>query len=154
MRRLPCGIRTDLPVALSRTFWLTCARIGPRRSELIPLIRTAGTTLPAITVYGDGAGNAYCWIVLITGSIRVGLLSFCARDLECSAAMKSLHHFRGFERLHVLLFGPLRIPARRLRRPGLNGWLRDRHDRFNRHHRRCRVRHGAISREVLDFAAV
>ena len=37
LRRLPCGIRTDLPVALSRTFWLTCARIGPGRSELMPL---------------------------------------------------------------------------------------------------------------------
>ena len=56
MRRLPCGMRTDLPVALSRTFWLTCARIGPGRSELMPLIRTAGRMLPAITVYGEAAG--------------------------------------------------------------------------------------------------
>src|SRR6266849_5982326 len=57
MRRLPCGINSVLPVALSNTLWLTCARIGPGRSELIPLTNTAGITLPAITVNGDAGGR-------------------------------------------------------------------------------------------------
>ena len=39
-----------LPVALSNTFWLIWARIGPGRSESMPLIKTAGITLPATTV--------------------------------------------------------------------------------------------------------
>jgi hypothetical protein len=56
MRRLPCGINTAWPVALSSTFWLTWARIGPGRSELMPLMRTAGTMLPAITVKAEAGG--------------------------------------------------------------------------------------------------
>ena len=56
MRRLPWGMRTYLPLALSNTFWLTCATIGPGRSELIPLTKTAAMTLPAITAYGEAGG--------------------------------------------------------------------------------------------------
>src|ERR1700730_399312 len=53
---VPCGNRTQRPVAVSKTFSRTCARIGPGRSELMPLISTAGITLPAVIKKGDSAG--------------------------------------------------------------------------------------------------
>ena len=37
------------------------------------------------------------------------------RDLQRAAAVKRRHHLRRFERLHVLVLGPLRVAARRLR---------------------------------------
>ena len=46
IRRLPCGTSTYLPLALSSTFWLTCARIGPGKSELIPLPSREGQHAP------------------------------------------------------------------------------------------------------------
>ena len=48
-----CEIRRYLSVALSNTFWLTWARIGPGKSQLMPLINTAGITFPAITAYSE-----------------------------------------------------------------------------------------------------
>jgi len=45
-----------LPIALSNTFWRTLARIGPGKSELMPLINTAENTLPAITAYREAGG--------------------------------------------------------------------------------------------------
>src|ERR1700674_5907937 len=57
MSLLPCGISRLLPLALSKTFSLTWARIGPGISESMPLTSTAGITLPATTVDGDACGG-------------------------------------------------------------------------------------------------
>ncbi len=56
--RAPCGIRTVRPVALSRTFSVSCATSIPGRSELSPVIRLAGMILPAVSVQGDAAGRS------------------------------------------------------------------------------------------------
>src|ERR1700730_9098496 len=61
---VPCGNRTQRPVAVSKTFSRSCARIGPGRSALQPLIRRAGMELPAVIKYGDSARCS--WAVALT----------------------------------------------------------------------------------------
>ncbi len=84
MSRLPCGMSRLLPLRLSNTFSLTWARIGPGRSELMPLTSTAGITLPAITMNGEAGG---CSVTL--GSLEVLALKLAPSPL-CALGISSV----------------------------------------------------------------
>ena len=155
MRRLPCGMRTDLPVALSRTFWLTCARIGSgqirvdatdqngrenaarhhrvRRSSGVNTYRRVGlnhrkyTSHPAVCLRSRSPGFRHYEMPAPSPAIRA---PSCTSLLPI-ARTGSEASARWVERL-----------------------LRDRHDRFSRHDGRCRMRLCAISGEVFDFSPV
>ena len=115
MRRLPCGISNRCPVAESKTFWLTWARIGPGRSESIPLTNTAGITLPAITMYGEAGGCSVTLDCRPRLHLRQGYRPALRvrSELQRAATVKGADHLRCFERPHIFVFGPLRVAARR-----------------------------------------
>src|SRR5260370_21150009 len=96
-----------LPPALSNTLPLTSARIGPGRSELMPLTITAGIMLPVITVYGDaGACSVTLGSEPVDGRLNVTApLSPRAGDLERPATVKAPDHLRRLQPSHVLVRG-------------------------------------------------